>query len=163
MSANGLAMNLDLEKLRTIADFQFGKGAGEVLFPSGSIVEFSKNTGKPRHILYDGDLIASLRPNDALFTLTIAGSKRLVEGLSGFSYTVTLNSDVVDFVEQGKNVFAKHVVDVDKEVRPGQEVVVIDSKKMVIAVGKAMMNRDEMLSFGVGVAVKVRRGRSRHR
>jgi predicted RNA-binding protein (TIGR00451 family) len=156
-------MNQDLEKLRAIADFQFGVGAGYTLIPEGSIIEYSKNTGKPRHVFFKGELLANLRPNDALFTLTISGAKRLVENLRDFNYTVTLNDEVVEFVEQGKNLFAKHVTDADEEIRPGQEVVVVDSKRNVIAVGKAQLNKEEMLAFQVGVAVKVRRGRRRHR
>jgi predicted RNA-binding protein (TIGR00451 family) len=156
-------METDLEKLRAIADFQFGKGAGYAIIPEGSTIEYSKNTGKPRHVFYEGELSASLRPNDALFTLTISGAKRLVRDLKDFHYTVTLIDEVVEFVEQGKNLFAKHVVEADEEIRPGQEVVVIDSKRNVIAVGKAQLNKEEMLAFKVGVAVKVRRGRSRHR
>ena len=156
-------MNQDLEKLRAIADFQFGIGAGYTLIPEDSIIEYSKNTGKPRHVFFKGELLANLRPNDALFTLTISGAKRLVENLRDFNYTVTLNDEVVEFVEQGKNLFAKHVTDADEEIRPGQEVVVVDSKRNVIAVGKAQLNKEEMLAFQVGVAVKVRRGRRRHR
>ena len=156
-------MNQDLEKLRAIADFQFGIGAGHTLIPEGSAIEYSKNTGKPRHVFFKGELLANLRPNDALFTLTISGAKRLVENLRDFNYTVTLNDEVVEFVEQGKNLFAKHVTDADEEIRPGQEVVVVDSKRNVIAVGKAQLNKEEMLAFQVGVAVKVRRGRRRHR
>jgi predicted RNA-binding protein (TIGR00451 family) len=71
--------------------------------------------------------------------------------------------DVVEAIEQGRNVFAKHVVDASNNIRPGDEVVVIDQKGQVIAVGKTLMTKEEMLSFKSGVAIKVRRGRRRHR
>ncbi len=156
-------MNKDLPHLRAIVDYQFGKNAGTFFFPDNTEVEYSKNTGKPRHLTVDGDLVANYRPNDGLFTLTIAGAKRLVEKIPCFAYTVELNDDVVEYVEQGRNLFAKHVVDAGVMIRPGQEVVVVNSKKDVIAVGKALLNRGEMLAFKTGVAVKVRRGRSKHR
>jgi predicted RNA-binding protein (TIGR00451 family) len=54
-------------------------------------------------------------------------------------------------------------VDAGDAVRPGDEVVVLDSRREVVAVGRALLNRREMLSFRTGAAVKVRRGRNRHR
>jgi len=36
-------------------------------------------------------------------------------------------------------------------------------ERQVLAVGRALLNRVEMLAFKVGVAVKVRRGRSKDR
>jgi predicted RNA-binding protein (TIGR00451 family) len=156
-------MQGDLERLRAVADYQFGVGAGDALFPVGATVEYSKNTGKPRHVWAGGALLASYRPNDGLFTLTVAGARRLVGGLEAPGFTVTIMDDVVEAVETGGNVFARHVVDAGEEMRPGDEVVVVDQGGDVIAVGKALLTRGEMLRFRTGAAVKVRRGRSRHR
>jgi predicted RNA-binding protein (TIGR00451 family) len=155
-------MNRGLARLRAVADYQFGRGAGEALFPDNTRVEYSKNTGKPRHLYVDGELVANYRPNDALFTVTIAGARRLV-ALEGFKYSVRVMDDVVEFVEQGRNVFAKHVRDAGKSIRPGDEVVVVDESGEVVAVGKSKMNRGDMLSFKTGIAVRVRRGRKKDR
>ncbi len=67
--------------------------------------------------------------------------------------------DVSEFISQGRNVFAKHVVDAGEAIRHGDEVIILDSHRMVLAVGRALLNREEMLAFGVGVAVKTRRGK----
>jgi uncharacterized protein with predicted RNA binding PUA domain len=74
-------------------------------------------------------------------------------------YIVTVLDDVADVIAEGKNVFAKHVVDAGEKIRPGDEVIVVDSEKKVLAVGRALLRREEILSFGVGVAVRTRRGR----
>jgi len=155
-------MNRDLARLRAVADYQFGRGAGTALFPDDTRVEFSKNTGKPRHLYAGGELVANYRPNDALYTVTIAGARRLA-ALDGFKYTVRVLDDVVEYVEQGRNVFAKHVVDAGESIRPGDEVVVVDGGGEVVAVGKSKMNRGDMLSFKTGAAVRVRRGRKKDR
>lgn len=155
-------MNRDLARLRNVADYQFGRGAGEALFPDDTRVEYSKNTGKPRHLYAGGELVANYRPNDALYTVTIAGARRLAS-LEGFRYTVRVRDDVVEYVEQGRNVFAKHVVDAGEPIRPGDEVVVVDGGGEVVAVGKSKMNRGDMLSFKTGAAVRVRRGRKKDR
>jgi len=155
-------MNRDLARLRAVADYQFGKGAGAALFPEDTRVEYSRNTGKPRHLYASGELVANYRPNDALYTVTIAGARRLA-ALEGFRYTVRVRDDVVEYVELGRNVFAKHVVDAGEPIRPGDEVVVVDGGGEVVAVGKSKMNRGDMLSFETGAAVRVRRGRKKDR
>lgn len=155
-------MNLDIVKIRGIADYQFGYGVGKLLFSNNIRIEYSKNTKRIRHI-FDEDLIANFRPNDALFTLTIAGAERIISGMPNFGYKVTIMDDVVEVVSQGKNVMAKHVLDAGEDIRPGNEVIIVDESNNVQAVGKALLTRDEMLSFTSGLAVKVRRGKKRDR
>jgi 7-cyano-7-deazaguanine tRNA-ribosyltransferase len=155
-------MNLDIVKIRGIADYQFGYGVGKLLFSNNIRIEYSKNTKRIRHI-FDEDLIANFRPNDALFTLTIAGAERIISGMPNFGYKVTIMDDVVEVVSQGKNVMAKHVLDASEDIRPGNEVIIVDESNNVQAVGKALLTRDEMLSFTSGLAVKVRRGKKRDR
>ena len=156
-------MNKDLEKLRAIADYQFGYGTGAALFPDETEVEYSKKTGRPRHIFAGDTLLANYRPNDALFTLTIAGAERVIDGVEDFDHYVVVVDEVLEFLEQGKNLFSKHVKEVGDGVKPGQETIILDTDGKVAAVGKAILTKDEMSRFKTGVAVKTRRGRNRHR
>jgi len=156
-------MNKDLEKLRAIADYQFGYGTGAALFPDETEVEYSKKTGRPRHIFSGDTLLANYRPNDALFTLTIAGAKRVIDGVKAFDHYVVVVDEVLEFLEQGKNLFSRHVKEVGDGVKPGQETIILDTEGKVAAVGKAILTKDEMSRFKTGVAVKTRRGRNRHR
>jgi len=155
MSDAGLTV---LGKLRKVADYQFGRGAGENLFPGNITVVFSKRTGQIRHIYLEGKLLATLRPRDGLLSLAIDGAKRLMEGVIVTRAWVQVQEDAVDFVKKGGDLFARHVVDVGEELRPGEEVVVLDKNKRVIAVGRTMLSGDEMKEFKRGVAVRVRRG-----
>jgi predicted RNA-binding protein (TIGR00451 family) len=155
-------MNEDLERLRGIADYQFGHGAGALLFPDGTRIEYSKNTNRPRHIYMEDLMIANYRPTDALFTITIAGAERL-NTLPGFNGYVVVVDDVLEFIEQGKNLFARHVFEAGSGIRPDDEVIVRDTKGEVVAVGKAILTSEEMLRFKTGLAVNIRRGRERHR
>ncbi|MBU2565317.1 MAG: tRNA-guanine(15) transglycosylase, partial [Candidatus Thermoplasmatota archaeon] len=66
------------------------------------------------------------------------------------------NDDAVPFIREGKNVFSKFVVECDTEIRPKDEVLIVDKKDALIGIGRAIMNRDEMLSFKKGIGVKVR-------
>jgi predicted RNA-binding protein (TIGR00451 family) len=156
-------MKEDLRRIRGIADYQFGRGVGMVLFPDNVSIDYSRNTGRIRHIYAGEELLAAFRPNNGLFTLTIAGARRLISGLEGFGYSVRVSDDVSEFVSQGRNIFAKHVVDAGERIRPGDEVIIVDSRRNVLAVGKALLVKEEMLAFKKGVAVKVRRGRDTDR
>lgn len=153
----------DLERVRAIADYQFGPGAGEALFPEGVSITYSKTTGRIRHIYLNGGLLASMRPLDGFLTLTITGAERLISGLDEPGFAVVVSDVAVPMVSRGRSVFAKHVIKASSEIRPGDEVVVLDEEGRVIAVGKALLSGDEMLSFRLGVAVKVRRCRLRDR
>lgn len=147
-----------LDKLRGIASYQFGAGVGEALFPNQVNVKFSGKTGKIRSI-YDGDeLIAILRPLDGYFSLTLEGARRLIEDTSKPKYWVMASSEAAPFVCEGKNLFAKHVLDADEDIRPRDEVVIVNSEWRLLAVGRAVLSGVEMKSFKSGLAVSVRRG-----
>lgn len=148
----------DLEKIRSIADYQFGKGVGKLLFPEGVEIVYSKATGRIRHVYFNGELLATLRPMDGLFSLTFAGAKRIAESMKPLKNWVKVQKDVKSFVSEGKSVFAKHVEDADSDIRPFQEVIVLDDLGEVLGVGRALLSGEEMKAFKRGVAVKIRKG-----
>ena len=151
-------MDSELRRIRAIAEYQFGPGSGAALFPEEVRMIHSRNTGRIRHIHLGDTLIATFRPNDGVFTLTIAAAQRLLAEVPDLSYTVTVTEDAAPFISQGKNVFAKHVLRSGEKIRPGDEVIIIAEKSGVIGVGKALLIGDEMKAFKIGVAVKTRRG-----
>lgn len=151
-------MENDLRRIRSVADYQFGKDVGVCLFPDSVEISYSKRTGRIRYIYLDGERLATMRPTDGFFSLSITGAKRLA-GIGGSAKCfVTVRNDVSEFIVEGGDVFAVHVVKVDDEVRAKNEVIVVDEKGEVLAVGRAMLSSGEMKAFKRGVAVKVRRG-----
>lgn len=148
-------LNPHLKRVRTIADYQFGQGAGEALFPDEVEFQFS-TTKKVRQILLDNQRVATVRAQDGMLTLGIAGAKRLHAFTEG--HRVVVNSDAAPFVAKGRTAFARHVVSVDPEIRAGQEVLVVDENNNLLATGKTMLCALEMLSFKKGIAVDVRSG-----
>ena len=147
-----------LSKIRCVADYQFGKDVGAKLFPDTVRIVYSKNTGKIRHIHLNEEMLATLRPTTGLFALTLAGAKRLVREVNPLCYWVKIQDDVESFIAKGRSAFAKHVTDADPEIRPHDEVLVINSRNEVLAVGRALLSGTEMKAFSRGVAVRVRRG-----
>jgi 7-cyano-7-deazaguanine tRNA-ribosyltransferase len=51
-----------------------------------------------------------------------------------------------------------HVLKADGEIRPKDEVIVVNEGGEVLAVGRTILSGEEMTAFKTGVAVKVRRG-----
>jgi uncharacterized protein with predicted RNA binding PUA domain len=151
-------MDDDLRRIRAVAEYQFGPGSGAALFPDGVRIVHSRNTGRIRHIHLGDALLATFRPNDGVFTLTIAAAERLLAQVPDLGYTVTVNEEAAEFVSKGKNVFAKHVISAGEKIRPGDEIIIVAEKSGVIGVGKALLISEEMKAFKIGVAVKTRRG-----
>jgi len=147
-----------LERARAIANYQFEGDVGAALFPEDVKISYSKKTGRLRHFYLDGTVIATLRPTDGFLSLTLLGARRLAEALPPPRFRVVVREDVVKFIAEGRDVFARHVVDVDPLIRSGEEVLVTSPAGEVVAVGKALLTGKEMLGFKRGVAVKVRRG-----
>ena len=149
--------NTNICRVRTIADYQFGRGAGAAIFPDN--VEFQmSSTGRVRQILLEGKRIATVRAQDGMLTLGIAGAIILHDFLEFPRNRVVVNGDAVPFVSKGKNAFARHVVNVDPDIRAGEEVMVVDEKDSLLATGKAALCAVEMKAFKKGMAVEIRMG-----
>lgn len=146
-----------LKRVRTIADYQFGKGTGEMLFPENVEFQFS-TTGRVRTILLGRSRIATVRAQDGLLTLGVTGARKLHGTIRFPGHRVVVNSDSAPFVLKGKNAFARHVVAVDPDIRAGQEILVVDEKDNLLATGKAVLCAGEMLAFKKGMAVDTRSG-----
>lgn len=147
-----------LRRIRSVADYQFGKGVGAKLFPENVEIAYSQRTGRIRYIYLNGKRLATLRPTDGLFSLSIKGAKRIAENAGSAKCFVTVQNNVSRFIAEGGDVFAVHVVKADDKIRSKDEVIVVDEGGRVLAVGRSVLSSEEIKSFKVGVAVKVRRG-----
>jgi 7-cyano-7-deazaguanine tRNA-ribosyltransferase len=152
------SFNMDLTRVRAVADYQFGKGAADLLLDGKVELKKSETTGKIRNVLVDKEHILSMRANDGFFTLRPPGAKRLKKGFASPKLRVVVKDDAIPFNREGKNVFCAFVLDCDPDVRPMDEVLVVDSNDDLVALGRALLTREEMLAFGSGIAVKVREG-----
>ncbi len=151
-------LDMDMARARAVADYQFGAGTSEALLKGKVELVKSKKTGKIRNVNVDGEHVLSLRAADGLYTLKLAGGRRLHEALKPPSLRVVVDEESAPFNREGRNVFAKFVLECDEKVRPWDEVLVVDEADDLLAVGRALLNREEMLAFQHGMAVKVREG-----
>lgn len=150
--------DMDRARVKAVSDYQFGTGAGNAFLDGEVSIIKSKSTGKIRNVLLNGQHILSMRANDGFFTLRPEGAHILMKTFPAPKLRVVVNDDAIPFNREGKNVFCSFVEDCDKDIKLMDEVMVVDSSDNLIAIGRAMMIREEMLSFQTGIAVKVREG-----
>jgi uncharacterized protein with predicted RNA binding PUA domain len=148
-----------LRRIRSVADYQFGRGVGDKLFPDNVEIQYSRATGRIRYINLHGERLATLRPTDGLLCLSIGAAKFINENLVSAAHCfVTVRQDVAKYIAEGGDVFALHVVQADDEIHAKDEVIAVDEGKRVLAVGRALLSSSEMKAFKTGVAVKIRHG-----
>lgn len=150
----------NLKIVRIIADYQFGRNAGKTLFPETCKFILSPSSGRIRQIIdgNTGKRIATMKADSGWFTLSIEGAKKLHNVFNYPKLRVVVLNEVAEFIAKGKNVFAKHVVDVDENIRANDEVIVVDEDDNILATGKCALSAFEMLEMDRGVAVSVRQG-----
>jgi 7-cyano-7-deazaguanine tRNA-ribosyltransferase len=147
-----------LRKLIGVGDYQFGKGVGSVLFDGKVQVECSRRTGRIRHVYSREKLIATLKPKDGFLALTPEGASILLSRIDAPPNLVVVDSSVRDAIRVGGDVFAKHVRRADRDLRPGEEVIVTDEEGALLGVGSAVLSGHQMIQFKRGVAVNLRKG-----
>jgi 7-cyano-7-deazaguanine tRNA-ribosyltransferase len=145
-----------LNKVDYVFNYQFGKPLYSILDRNQISLLRSKNTGKIRTVLYGGEPILSLRATDGLFSLNMGGARLLHKNFQYPDHRVVVDPETSDFIREGKNIFAKFVDDADPSIRPHDEVIVVDRDDNFISYGRALLNRDEMIQFERGIAVKNR-------
>ena len=145
-----------LKRARMIADYQFARGAGEALFPEGTTYSLSK-TRRLRYLYWDKERVATVRAKDNLLTLSMIGAERLHRLLKSPRQRVTASDDAAAFIAKGGNLFARHVLAVDPEIRAGEEVLIVDPQDGLLATGTAILSPEEMLQIKRGLAVQTRK------
>lgn len=131
--------------LRAIADYQFGRGAGDNLLGN---VTMEGRYPKLRAARDDGELLATLVPQYGLLALTLAGARRW-EDREVPTRTVSIDA----FVPHG-SVLAPGILEADEDILVGDEVIVRGPD--AFGVGRATMPGQLMADATRGVAVDVR-------
>ena len=151
------ASKMEVRSLRSILSYQFGYEAAKLI--KGEVeVKRSRSTGRIREVYLDGILIGVIRAGDGFFVPSLEGAARLLRYLPPPRVRVIVPTDVAVYVARGRSVFCKHVLDAGPEIRPMDEVIVVDEDDNLVAVGKALLAGPAMKLFSHGRAVKVRKG-----
>jgi len=144
----------DLSKVRTVADYQFGRGVGDALFPDEADFKRTR-TGRVSQVLLDGERLATLK-TDGRLTLSDTSGELLHGDLEPPRGRVEFGDESIPYLRDGRNGFAKFVVRVDDRVRARDEVLVTGPGDEFVTTGRAELCAEEMRDFETGVAVLVR-------
>jgi 7-cyano-7-deazaguanine tRNA-ribosyltransferase len=150
----------DFTRLKDIADYQFGHGAGDVLFgfePNALKIEKSRKTKKIRHVYEDDEIIVNMRANDGFLILSDLGAKRLHDYFDSPHMRVVVSEDSEPYALQGKSVFNKFVLDCDENIRRNDEVLIVNKDDKLLAFGKSLLSSYEIKDFDNGQAIKTRK------
>jgi archaeosine synthase len=136
------------DDLESLARFQFGAEIAAALMRDAHVEGRSPALRLKGR---DGGQLAAVVPRRGLLSLTLAGAEVLA---AAGRHRVWM-----DEFELRGDLFAVGVLDVDPDLRPEEEAVVVRGD-VVVAVGVARMGAGEMLAASRGTAVAVRHKRS---
>jgi archaeosine-15-forming tRNA-guanine transglycosylase len=141
------------EYIRIILERQFNESIGESISKKGSLsVELSPRTGRLKHVFVDENRILTLRASDGWFTITTLFAELVYKDLGSFFNQVIIESGI----DLKGSLLVPGVVDCDKNIRPGDEVVLVDETGKLVGVGRARLSCVAMKSSLKGEAVRVR-------
>ena len=146
-----------LVKINNTIRALYGPGVARYL-PKELRFEYSK-TGRIRGVYQGTTLLCTARPDGGL-ALAIPLAQMLLKSKRFRESCVVVGADAAPFVEEGRSVFARHIVWCGKNVAVSADTPVIFEDR-VIAVGRAVLSADMMIGCKRGVGVRVRKGLKR--
>ena len=148
----------DSERVKTILDYQFGKGMGEALTNGDVGLVTSRKTKRLRNLMLDGKHLASLSHRRGLFILQEYGAEMIQRNTDFPRLRVIIDPETAAFNRDGKSVFCKFVKDVDQNLRCMDECIVVTPDDELVAFGKLIVSPEELRLGQQGMAVRVRSG-----
>lgn len=116
---------------------------------------FSKRTGKIKHVMLDGKILATLR-SDGGFALTLEGAKILLRDERTKEICIVVKNNISQFIREGSSVFCKHVVNCGSNINVGSEVIILNEDNELLGVGKSILPSKLITLLKRGIAAKVR-------
>jgi archaeosine-15-forming tRNA-guanine transglycosylase len=151
---------LAIRKLKAISDYQFGPEITDILFRDLDEIRIkrSKNTGKIRYIFRGEQLLLTLKPTNGLFTLAFLACDMIISNTKSPKLRAVVLTEISEFIRKGRNVFCKHIVDIDESLRPNDEIIVVNQEQEILAIGRVSIPVPYIKEFTRGVGVDIRKG-----
>lgn len=148
----------NIDRVRCILDYQFGKGTGKIFTDGETELVISRKTRRLRNLLLDGEHVASLSHRRGMFILQKKGAELLHEHSEKPAYRIIVTSETAEFNRKGKSVFCKFIERIDSKLKCLDECIVVTPNDELIAFGKLMIGPKEIELKQQGMAVRVRSG-----
>lgn len=151
---------LGFRKIIALSNYNFGEEITNLFFNNmdDCLLERSKKTDKIKFINHKKNLLYTLRPTSGYFSLTLYAAKHIIENIPPPKLRAVVKSEVSEFIKKGRNAFCKHIIKIDENLRPNDEVIVVNEEDELLGIGKLKLAVDYVLSFDRGVGIKIRKG-----
>ncbi len=138
------------EWCRAVADFQFGAGAGSILFPARLNVKVPRRGPSSIYDANSGELLATQQAS-GYYRLQLEGAKRLVKGkIPDFGRIYFAGKTIT-----GSSFFATGVARVEGEIHPGDVVAVLSQDTgNLLATAETIVDGPSMLRMRAGAVAK---------
>ena len=133
--------------LRAVADFQFGQGIGKVLIPDQSKIYGRKDFGF--RVQLENEHLLTFRPETGYLTLSLKAGNLLL-GLT--DNVVTFDGQNIE----GSTLFSKSIIKANSEIRPKDEVLIINRAGELLATGISHLSGDFLVKMDWGKGVTLR-------
>ncbi|MCE4599206.1 MAG: hypothetical protein F7C81_03305 [Desulfurococcales archaeon] len=143
-----------LHELRLALAYQFDYRVAEALLPTPDRVSirYSKK-GKIKEVWLDDELLLVRRPNDGFFSISLRAAQIIISTSNKPKYRIIVKGDR----ELKGSVLARDVVEVDPDLRPGDEVVIVDVNDNIIGVGRLRVSPIMLIGLEKGEIARVRK------
>ncbi len=135
-----------VKRLRVIADYWFGKGAGEKLIPDNVKIIFG-TTKRPRQVWEGNKRLFSIRAEDFYFILAW-GALKIKEFLPKV-YIKLPN------LEKRSSIFPADIERVEGSFLPGENVLIMrNNSPLAVGIAKISSREAETVKFGEVIKIK---------
>ncbi|ADM26952.1 PUA domain containing protein [Ignisphaera aggregans DSM 17230] len=150
----------DIRVLRDLILYQYGTESIKIfdhLDVSRMKMCYSVNTGRLRGIIYDDKILATIRASDFTLVPHLSLGVLLHKVLPYPKWRIVIINEIVeDLLNEGYTVFSRHIIDGDPRIRAYDEILVVDEDDELIAVGRALVDYETMITSIYGGAVQIR-------
>ncbi len=146
ITASNSKNNYELEFFKAMANYQFGKGAGDIIFPPECEVKRK------------GYLLTAFLFNKQLATLhlgrlsiTVYAASKLAESFDNYKVYFA-DSEII-----GSAIYTPGIIKADQQIKPEDDVLVISEKTgKFLAIGKSNLSGFELenCNYGLGISIK---------
>jgi len=122
----------EIAYLKGIAAFQWDWRVAESLFSGLEDVVLDVRRGRVRYVIVGGRVYLTLRPGDGFFSLSLEAGERVRRASRPPRYRIVVEGGV----ELRGSVLAPAVKDMDPELRPGDEALVVGEDDELLGVAR---------------------------
>ena len=148
ISQNGSSPPI-IRMLKAIADFQFGKGVGEILFKSK--VKIKGRYPRNREIYIDNHHVATLTTADGFLSLSPKYAQNIIE-------IAKVNVEFTAERVKGSSIYAPGCEKADENILPRDEIFIIHDGK-VIGTAMALVSGVDMNKMRSGMIATIKKKR----